>query len=230
MFYVVSTNQPRPLLHQAHAFIRSVRQIGSPPMTSEQIIERGLLFAKAEPSEAEMARAYRYYRFMILGGGERLGTLDDTLTDLPAILHKWWAETKTERRIFRSRLTEILQEPQKALSRRARYVKTIQNGVFMYADINDEGTEFLPRFHPLSNESAYQFVLFLLCTKERWKRLKRCDYFKCRSFFYRKASPTGGRPRDYCTAECQKQADQKKALIRQKEQRKRKAKKRGKKS
>ncbi len=214
-------------LQEAHLSVTWVNRAykGIPTLTTDGVIERGLLLTKIEPSDQDIAKAWIYvgvhelvsanldHRFSVTG-----------LAQQTAITRKWWASCESERKKFLSRLNELMKSPNKARTEhRAADVKIIRNELLITCGFDDQGKD-VSRFFPMTIEAAYKYVLLGLYSKEqkRWKRLRKCGH--CRSIFIRKVSEGGGRPRDYCTPECQKKSDQKKALIRQRKARQRKSK------
>ena len=212
-------------LQIAHSSVLWVNRAykGIPTLTTDEVIERGLLLAKIEPSDQDIAKAWIYVgvhelatanldaRFSVKGLAED--------TTLP---RDWWASCESERKNFLSRLNELMKSPNKARTKhRAADLKIIRNELLVTCGFDDQGKDVC-RFFPMTIEAAYKYVLLGLYSKEqkRWKRLRKCG--NCQSIFIRKISEVGGRPRDYCTPECQKKSDQKKALIRQKKARQRK--------
>lgn len=208
------------LFTDAHQSVTAINRICK-PLTAEQVIERGLVLAKAEPSDQDIARALFYYSHPGLIHGS---LAERNLTKVPPLLQNWWADCKSERSDFLSRLDALMQSPYKARARHmAADLKLLRENLLITADLDGEG-KTVCRYFPRTFEAGYKFVLLLLYSEkeQRWKRLRKCG--RCQSIFWRKISEVGGRPRDYCTPECQKKADQKKALIRQRHQRMRKRK------
>jgi len=191
-----------------------------PKLPTDEVIERGLLFAKTNPTQQEVAEALFYYRFVELK--DKVATTRTIRREDPLVAALTWNIAKEQRQDFRARLKELMQSPDKA---RAKHMATdmelLRKELLITGDIDDQGIAFC-RFYPMTIEAGYKYVLQALYNKEqkRWKRLRKCGH--CKSIFIRKISEVGGRPRDYCTPECQKKADQQKALIRQKAARKRK--------
>ena len=181
------------------------------PLTADEIIERGLLFAKTNPTQQEVADAMLHYSFVELKDkivSER--PPPDTL--LSALM---WRDAKKQREDFRARLEEIIKSPNEAgVKHKAADMKLLRNELLVTGDIDDQGVGFC-RFYPMTIEAGYMYVLQALYNKKqkRWKRLRKCGH--CQSIFFRKISEAGGRPRDYCSPECQKKHDQEMALVRQ---------------
>ena len=206
------------IAHEAQTALRLLAG-NVPALSNEELIERGLLLAKTNPTEQEVAVAMLYYGFMELEHKIAKGRpgLDPLV---PALM---WAKAKKQRQRFRARLEELMRSPAKVKKKhQLADIKTLQQHLLIIQSVNDQG-RLEQRFYPRTIEAAYTHVLVLLYlgeNEQRWHRLRGCPH--CRSYFLRKASKAGGRPRDYCTPECQKKADQQKALIRQKAARKQK--------
>ena len=142
----------------------------------------------------------------------------------PERLRDWWEKIGSHRRKFRSRLDELVNDRDRAISKRqSASIKILRRELTIGTRLDDKGDP-IHRFIPWTIEAAYEYVLQKLYNKENqtWKRLRECSH--CRSYFLRSAGGAGGRPRDYCTPECQKKSDQKNALIRQRKARQRKSK------
>ena len=234
MFYVVRKKAPRiefeltsaDVHKDAHLLISSINSVYSdiPPLGTDEVIERGLLLTKIEPSDQEIAKALIYFKIRELVSGSIENYSVESLARRTEFMRDWWAGCESERKSFLSRLNELMQSPDKARAKHmAADLKTIRNELLITCDIDDQGKD-VSRFFPMTIEAAYKYVLLGLYNKEqkRWKRLRKCGH--CKSIFIRKISEAGGRPRDYCTPECQKKSDQKKALIRQRKARQRKSK------
>ena len=199
------------LFTDAHQSVTAINRICK-PLTAEQVIERGLVLAKAEPSDQDIARALFYYSHPGLIHGS---LAERNLTKVPPLLQNWWADCKSERSDFLSRLDALMQSPYKARARHmAADLKLLRENLLITADLDGEG-KTVCRYFPRTIKAGYIFVLQALYNKKqkRWKRLRKCGH--CQSIFFRKISEAGGRPRDYCSSECQKKHDQERALVRQ---------------
>lgn len=225
-FEVISVSSAE-MLQEAHSSVTWVNRAYSdiPQLTSDEVIERGLLLTKIEPSDQDIAKAWIYVGVHELASAlleERYSVKG--LARRTAFMRDWWASCESERKNFLSRLNELMKSPNKARTEHmAADLKTIRNDLLITCDIDDQGKDVY-RFFPMTVEAAYKYVLQALYNEERqrWKRLRKCG--NCQSIFIRKVSEVGGRPRDYCTPECQKKSDQKKALVRQRKARQRKSK------
>ena len=215
------------MLQKAHSSVTWVNRAYSdiPQLTPDEVIERGLLLTKIEPSDQEIAKAWIYVGVHELTSAlleERFSVKG--LARHTAFTRDWWASCESERKNFLSRLNELMKSPNKARTEHmAADLKTIRNDLLITCDIEVQGNGVI-RFFPMTVEAGYKYVLQALYNEERqrWKRLRKCG--NCQSIFIRKVSEVGGRPRDYCTPECQKKSDQKQALIRQRKARQRKSK------
>ena len=196
-----------------------------PQLTSDEVIERGLLLTKIEPSDKEIAKAWIY-----VGVHELASALLEERFSVKGLARRtefrrdWWASCESERKSFLSRLNELMQSPDKARAKHmAADLRSLRKKLLITCDIDDQGN-VVNRFFPMTVEAGYKFVLQRLyhADHKRWKSLRKCGH--CQSIFIRKISDFGGRPRDYCTPECQKKSVQKKALIRQRKARQRKLK------
>lgn len=216
----MSQKQEKLPLEAARDLIFVLNRLPIPPLTSEQVIERGLLLAKPVPSDDEMIRAAVFYHYSGFATGQLSTHLQKHLPRSTAV--EWWNENEVERRQFRGRLAELINDPSKATSRVRLDLELLDREMLIAAGIDFETGEIIHKFFPLTTEAGYKFVLLKLCSNARWKRLKICGFEKCGAIFYRRPSKAGGRPRIYCTPECQLLADQQKALDRQKKQRRRK--------
>ena len=203
----------------AHEAMTALRVLSAdvPALPTDEIIERGLLFAKVSPTDQEIGEAMLYYRYVELR--DKVATESHRLDPLvPALM---WGQSMEQREHFRTRLKELMRSPAKArLKHMATDMKLLRNQLLIIGDLDDHGAGSC-RFYPMTFEAGFTFVLLALYNKDqkRWKRLKKCGH--CRSIFIRKLSEIGGRPRDYCTPECQRNKDQKRALVRQRNARKR---------
>ena len=203
--------------HQSVAAInRTSRHLST--LTTDQAIEQALLLTKAEPSDQDIAGAAVYFALkgQITSQHANAGiTFESSLLKQPSFLQRWWAACRSERSDFLLRLNELMRAPDKARARHmAADFQLLRKRLLIIGDLDDEG-EIVPRLYPMTIEAGCIYVLQALYNKEhkRWKRLRKCPH--CQSIFIRKISKVGGRPRDYCTAECQEKADQKRALVRQ---------------
>ncbi len=192
-----------------------------PALSIDEVVERGLLFAKTNPTEQEIDTAMLYFGFMELKDeGAKYSRREDPLV---AALTWHNDNVKKQRQEFRARLKELVQSPVKAKKKhKVEDIKTLQEQLLVITSLDDQG-RLEHKYYPRSFEAAYKHVLLRIYTDKThqlWDRLRQCPH--CQSYFLRKASKAGGRPRDYCTPECQKKTDQQKALIRQKAARKRK--------
>jgi len=205
------------LFATAHHVVTEINSL-SEPITEEQTIERGLLLTKPEPSDQDIARA------LMSVGNRRIfpdALVEQNLLRDPSALVKWWTNRESDRLGFRSRINELMQSPNHSRTKHfAADLKFLRHKLLITCELDAQG-KTINRVFPMTIEAAYRYVLVLLYRQEkkRWKRLRKCGY--CQTFFLRKVSEVGGRPRDYCTPECQKKADQKKALVRQRNRRRR---------
>lgn len=214
---------PVGLLEQMHESVTLINRIYSdvPKLDSEEVIERGLLLTKLEPTDEEIAKALIYVGVHELVTGSLEKWHVEGITQRTEFLSDWWAKSESDRQKFRHRLDELLKNPVQARTKhKDADLDVLRRDLLIVTDFDGQGAD-VHRFFPMTIEAAYTFVLQALYKKkhERWKRLRKCGH--CQSVFIRKISEVGGRPRDYCTAECQRKADQKKALVRQRKQRQR---------
>ena len=204
-------------LEEARDTLFALNHLPIPPLTAEQVIERGLLLAKRSPTDREMVRAAVFYHYSGFAVGSMGKHFEDHLP-LETAQH-WWAENESHRNRFRERLADLSQQPQKAINASKSELQQLDWELLIAAGIDHETGEITHRFFPLTVEAGYMYVLQGLCSKERWKRLRQCRFDGCGAFFYRKPSLAGGRPRVYCTQDCQLKSDRENALARQKKQR-----------
>lgn len=201
------------------------RVLGTPPLDADELLEHGLLLAKSELSDEEMAKTKLFYGFGgLFPSPGHSGQLDLSAkwwlknSARRAELRDWWAGIEPERAKFRARLAELKDTPNKALGSAKADVKILRQQLVIVPDISAEG-KLTHRFFPRTIEAFYCRLLLNLHQPKRQARLIRCKRVDCRAFFLRKILRQGGRPRDYCSPECQSKADQKKALPRQKRKR-----------
>ena len=213
-------NQQKSDLEIAHEVIGRLNRMSLPSITTEEMVERGLLFAKTDPSVDEIAQALVYFHYKGIATQDLSSYLENALIKNPTDLHNWWRQTESQREDFQSRLTELIHAPQRAIRERAASDRTILGREMLITCTFDESGDDRYRFYPMTVEAGYKYVLQVLYRKsDWWRRVRQCALPDCKAFFLRKVSELGGRPRDYCTPECQLKADGKKALKRQKKQR-----------
>lgn len=186
--------------------IRAIHRMGE-SLTELQAVERGLLLSKRLPADCDIAKAMIYAS----ARGNRHPIEQQTISTLlksPDLLRNWWEDCSEARSRFRRRL---------ASRKFGANLKALNRDLLVTTEIGEDGT-LLHRYHPMTVDAACRWVLLKLRRPEIRKRLRQCP--ECNGHFL---VNTMGRPRIYCTAECQEAADQKAALKRQAtpEQRKR---------
>lgn len=214
------TQKEKSAIEDARDTIWVLNHLPIPALTPQEVIEHGLLLAKPSPTDEEMTKAAVFYHYTNFASGTLRQHLEMSMQ--PATVRKWWADNESQRTSFRARLAELVLKPQQAIREAKNDWKQLDREMLITVGIDQDTGETTHKFFPLTVEAGYKYVLQALCNRDRdrWKRLRQCGYSECQAFFYRKPSKSGGRPRDYCTSECQELNDQKgPALIRQKEQR-----------
>jgi len=178
-------------------------------LTTDEVIRRGLIFAKESPLDQEIAKAIVYYHYKGIGGSQTRTYLDKQLQKYPKDLHEWWAGKESQRMQFRSRLTQLFDLPKTFRRRKKKKdIEVVRRDLVIITSLDDEGEkEYL--YCPVTSEAAYIYVLMLLQKPKNIQHLRRCANADCNAFFYGKTGEKGGRPRKHCSSECQSIADNK---------------------
>lgn len=212
---------PAELLEQVHESITLINRIYAkvPTLTPEDVIERGLLLAKMEPSDQEIAEAFIYVRMRELRSGDLKKWSVEGIAQRTNVIRDWWVSIKSDRRKFRDRIDELVKDPDQARKMHQHADRRVVQENVLVVPWNDEHGDTRVRHFPMNIESAWKYVLQNLYNekKKRWEHLRKCKWKPCSEYFWRKErkGSTGGRPREYCSPECQKKPDQERALIRQ---------------
>lgn len=215
---------PPDVLRQLHESVKLINRFYSPvpQLTYDDVIERGLLLVRTEPTYLEMAEAFVYVVANELDAGDLKNWGLDLFAQDTERMRDWWAKSESYRQEFRRRLDELVSDPEQARGKHLDAdTAVLRESLLGVLDFDNQGN-FFPRFFPMTIVAAFTYVLHLLYNEKhnRWRRLTTCEC--CDSYFLRKGG--GGRPRKYCSTECYDKADQKMALVRQKRQRQRKSK------
>ncbi len=214
----------------ALAILADRAEASFPP--TDHVVELALRFTKESPSERDMAGMMAFYENTVecpaLANEHMLSMFVSlSLNEDPEYRQRaanWWKKNASHRRKFRRLLEGLLDDPQKAISRRGKYLQYVQDDMLIVCRFDDDG-EFKQQYFPFSIEAVYHFVMALLTEPKSycWKRLGRCARDDCGAFFLRPiaAGTEGGRPRTYCTPECQLAVNRSEASERMKRKRER---------
>jgi hypothetical protein len=203
----VAQHQSLDFFRDAHRMVRSINHMSrSMPYATEDVIDCVLLMTKAEPSAEDRARALAYlgWKTMCERAVSNLATLEGVLDDL-------WAGCSKERTRLRKRLDQLMVSiPAERKRQLAKDQAVLRRDALMVGDIDEDGKTILRTF-PMTTWAACAFALVALSAPdhERWRRLRHCPC--CQSYFLRKHSKAGGRPRKYCSDECTEKADRERA-------------------
>ena len=212
---------PAPLeeLDQVHELVRQINlhYARLPVLTPDEIIQRGLLLTKGDPSDVEIAETFLFFRMRELASGDLGSWSVEGIAAKTNLMRNWWGEIQSDRDRFRVRLDELIQDRHGAREKHLDGdIDLLQKDLAIIPYLGDSATVVF-RYFPKSIVAAFTFVLSLIY-KEDFKKLDRvqmCAWEPCSAYFLRRASRKGGRPQQYCSPECQKMPDRKKAVIRQ---------------
>ena len=218
---VIEGSAPAPLekLDKVHKLVRKINLFYSrqPVLTPDEIIERGLLLTKGDPSDVEIAEVFVFFRMRELAAGDLESWSVDGIAGKTDLMRDWWEKIKSDREQFLRRLDELVRDRRQARNKhKMADTKLLRDNLTLIPWIDDHG-DIVFRHFPVSNEAAYTFVLKLLYKKDfkNLNRLRTCAWEPCSAYFLRKVSEKGGRPQMYCSGVCQKKPDGKRSLVRQ---------------
>ena len=220
------------ILEAQTALLTLTDKIKGPFPGTEEVVRLALRFTKKNPSVRDMLEMMLLYQTTI----EDPSIADEAILSKSAELSlkndpsfqqaapDWWEDNASHRRKFRRLLEGLLDDPQKAISRRGKYLQYVQDDMLIVCRFDDDG-EFKQQYFLFSIAAVYHFVMALLTEAKSycWKRLGRCARDDCGAFFLRPiaAGTEGGRPRTYCTPECQLAVNRSEASERMKRRRER---------
>ena len=207
------------MLDQVHELVRQINLFYSrlPVLTADEIIERGLLLTKGDPSDVEIAEAFVFFRMRELAAGDLESWWVDGIAEDTDLIRDWWEKIKSDREEFLRRLNELVRDRRQARNKhKMADTELLRKNLTPIPWMDDHG-DIVFRHFPASIEAAWTLVLVLLCRKkfEKLNRLRTCAWEPCSAYFLRKVSEKGGRPQMYCSGVCQKKPDGKRSLVRQ---------------
>jgi len=227
-FEITGSSAPPGLLKQVQESIAELNLIYAKkiePLSTVIVVDRVFLLTKEEPTNEEMAIAF------ISVAVHDLITSDLKNWDIEGIargsdfLRDWWSRIESDRQRFKSRLDELVANPQQAAEIHLESDLTVQRNDLLLVPWMNARNEHKERNFPMTIEAAYVYALSRL-TENNFAYLDRVvKCLGCGCYFLRKVSPYGGAPRKHCSTTCRRKLDHQKALIRQAkpEQRKKQA-------